>query len=78
MRRDPLEIIEKMFDILQREKEALTVNQLAQKSGLHNITVKRYVRIIQTIREEPELDVIKTRHSIIIRMARRRNKGELL
>ncbi len=74
MRRDPLEIIEKMFEILQRENEALTVNQLAKRTGLHNITVKKYVRIIQTIREEPDLDVIRTRHSIIIRIVKRNNR----
>jgi response regulator of citrate/malate metabolism len=76
MRRDPLEIVEKMLEILEKEKEALTVNQLAHKSGLHNITVKRYVQIIQTIREEPGLDVIRTSRSIIIRMDKRKDKGE--
>lgn len=71
MRRDPLEIIEQMFSILEKEKQAMSINQLAKKTGLHNVTVKRYVEIIQTIRSEPELDVIRTRNSIILRIEKR-------
>ena len=74
MRRDPLEIIERMFEILSKERDALSVNQLAKRTGLHNITVKRYLKIIQTVKEEPELDVIRTGHSIIIRIEKRKLK----
>ncbi|MCK4496571.1 MAG: HTH domain-containing protein [Candidatus Aenigmarchaeota archaeon] len=68
MRRDPLEIMEKMLEILEREHEALSVNQIAKRTGLHNITVRRYVRIIEMVRREPRLEVIKTRHTIILRI----------
>jgi response regulator of citrate/malate metabolism len=68
MRRDPLEILEKMFEILEREHEALSINQIAKRTGLHNITVRRYIRIIEMVREEPRIDIIKTRHSIILRI----------
>jgi response regulator of citrate/malate metabolism len=76
MRRDPLEIIEQMFKILERERQAMSINQIAKKTGLHNVTVKRYVKIIQTIRDEPELDVIRTRHSIILRVEKRSKREE--
>ncbi len=76
MRRDPLEIIEQMFKILEKERQAMSINQIAKKTGLHNVTVKRYVKIIQTIREEPELDVIRTRHSIILRVEKRQRREE--
>jgi response regulator of citrate/malate metabolism len=76
MRRDPLEIIEQMFKILERERQAMSINQIAKKTGLHNVTVKRYVKIIQTIRDEPELDVIRTRHSIILRVEKRHRREE--
>jgi response regulator of citrate/malate metabolism len=72
MRRDPLEIIEDIFRILEREREALSINQVAQRTGIHNVTVKKYIRIIQMIKEEPQVDVINTRHSIIIRMIKKR------
>ncbi len=74
MRRDPLEIMERIFRILEREREALSINQLAKKTGLHNITVRRYVRLIEMIREEPRVDVIRTRHSIILRVVKRKIK----
>jgi len=66
MKRDPLEIIEKIFDALEKTR-ACSINELSKQTGLHNVTVKRYVKIIQVVREEPRVDVIKTRHSIIIR-----------
>lgn len=68
MRRDPLEIMEKMLEILEKEHEAMSVNQIAKRTGLHNITVRRYVMIIEMVRREPRLEVIKTRHSIILRI----------
>ncbi len=71
MRRDPIEILEKMFQILEKEHEAMSINQVAQKTGLHNITVKRYIRIIELVRKEPRVDVIKTRHSIILRIEKK-------
>jgi response regulator of citrate/malate metabolism len=67
MRRDPLEIIQEMFKILEKENEALSINQLAKKTGMHNITVKRYVELIEMIREEPRVEVIKTGHTVIVR-----------
>ncbi len=67
MRRDPLEIIEDIFRTLERERSALTINQIAKMTGIHNITVRKYIRLIEIIKNE-KVDVIKTRHSIIIRM----------
>jgi response regulator of citrate/malate metabolism len=73
MRRDPLEIMELIIKLLEKEREAMSVNQIAQRTGLHNVTVRRYVRIIGLIREEP-LEIIETRHSIIIRCEKRRKR----
>lgn len=69
MRRDPLEIIEKMFKALDSGRP-FSINELAQETGLHNLTVRRYVKLIEIVREEPRVEVIKTRHSIIIRTIR--------
>jgi response regulator of citrate/malate metabolism len=66
MRRDPLEIMERIIRMLEKEREAMSINQIAQRTGLHNVTVRRYVRIMKIVKQEP-MEIIKTRHSIILR-----------
>ena len=75
MRRDPLEIMEEIMKVMDRECRedrdgecALSLNMIAKKTGIHNVTVRRYIRIIEIIKKEPEIEIIKTGHSIIIRM----------
>ncbi|NIO19484.1 MAG: HTH domain-containing protein [Candidatus Aenigmarchaeota archaeon] len=71
MRRDPVMIMKEILRLLEDEKdEALSLNAIAERTGIHNLTVRRYVRIIEMVRKEPEIEVIKTKHSIIIRMRR--------
>lgn len=70
MRKDPLEIIEEIFRLLEGEGSALSINQIAQKTGLHNLTVKRYVQLIEVIRHEPTVEIIRTNHSVIVRVRR--------
>ena len=67
MRRDPIEIMEMMLKVLEKGRP-FSMNELAQETGLHNVTVRKYVRIIEMVRKEPTVEVIKTRHSIIIRI----------
>jgi response regulator of citrate/malate metabolism len=69
MKRDPLEIIEEMFRLLEKGR-AFSMNEIAQQTGLHNITVKKYIQLIEIVRREPEIEVIKTRHSVILRVRR--------
>jgi response regulator of citrate/malate metabolism len=73
MRKDPLEIIEEIFRRLDADRgKAFSINELAKETGFHNLTVRRYIRIIEVIREEqPQIEVIKTKHSIIIRSRRK-------
>jgi len=71
MRRDPVMIMKEILRLLEDEKEeALSLNAIAERTGIHNLTVRRYVRIIEMVNREPEIEVIKTKHSIIIRMRR--------
>jgi response regulator of citrate/malate metabolism len=70
MRRDPVMIIKEILRLLEDEDEALSLNAISEKTGIHNLTVRRYVRIIEMVRREPEIEVIKTKHSIILRMRR--------
>jgi response regulator of citrate/malate metabolism len=76
MRRDPLEIMQKMLRILEQEHEAMSINQIAKRTGIHNVTVRRYIRIIELVKSEPKIDVIKTSHSIILRIEKRRSERE--
>jgi predicted AAA+ superfamily ATPase len=69
MRRDPVMIMKEILRLLEEEKEeALSLNAIAEKTGIHNLTVRRYVRIIEMVRKEPEIEIIKTKHSIIVRV----------
>lgn len=70
MKRDPLEIIEQIMKALEEDETALSINQLSQKTGIHNITIRRYIRIIEVVRKEPTLEIIKTKNSIIMRVRR--------
>ena len=67
MKKDPINIIERMFKALE-EGKPFSINELAQETGCHNLTIRKYVRLIEIVREEPAIEIIKTRHSIIIRM----------
>jgi len=67
MKRDPLEIMLKILQTLE-EGKPLSMNELSHETGLHNNTVRKYVRIIEVVRKEPEIEVIKTSHSVILRV----------
>ncbi|MBI4021071.1 MAG: hypothetical protein HY369_02420 [Candidatus Aenigmarchaeota archaeon] len=75
MKRDPLMIIERILAELERGK-ACSMNELAKQTKLHYVTVRRYVQIIERVREEPEIEVIRTRHSVIVRVVRHINHKE--
>ncbi len=66
MRKDPLEIVEKILHTLESGRPC-SINELSKMTKLHYLTVRRYVRIIEMVRREPEIEIIRTRHSIIIR-----------
>ncbi|MCK4335116.1 MAG: HTH domain-containing protein [Candidatus Aenigmarchaeota archaeon] len=71
MRRDPMMIMKEILRLLEEEKdEALSLNAISEKTGIHNLTVRRYVRIIEMVRKEPEIEIIKTGRSIIVRIRR--------
>jgi predicted transcriptional regulator len=69
MKRDPLEIMLEVLKTLEKGRP-LSINELSKQTGIHNVTVRKYIRIIEIVRREPEIDIIKTNHSIILRMRR--------
>lgn len=72
MRKDPLEIIERILHELETGR-ACSVNELSKRTQLHYVTVRRYVKIIEMVKEEPEIEIIKTKHSIILRTRTRKS-----
>ena len=69
MNRDPLEIIEELFEVLEKGRP-LSINEVSKRTGIHNVTIRKYIKIIELIRKEPEIEIIKTRHSTILRIRR--------
>jgi len=67
MRKNPLEIIEKILHSLEKG-EACSLNEISRETKLHYVTVRRYVKIIELVRKEPEIEIIRTRHSILVRV----------
>ena len=67
MKRDPLQIIEEMFRCLE-EGRPFSINEMSKQTGIHNITIRRYVRLIERVRSEPKVEIIKTKHSTILRV----------
>jgi response regulator of citrate/malate metabolism len=75
MKRDPLEIMREILAILEKQRnEAMSLNAISEKTGIHNVTVRRYVEIIQMVRDEPEIEIIRTGHSIIVRIRKERRE----
>ena len=70
MRRDPLVIMKEILDLLEETEEALSVNAISERTGIHNLTVRRYVRIIEMVKKEPGIEIIRTKRSVILRMRR--------
>ena len=67
MRRDPIEILEKILETLEKGRPC-SMNELSRQTKLHYVTVRRYVRIIEMVKEEPDIEIIKTKHSVILRV----------
>ena len=66
MRKNPLEIIEKILGILEKSDCPMSMNAIARETGIHNITVKRYVEIIEKVNGD-NIEIIRTNRSIILR-----------
>ena len=67
MRKDPLAIMIEIMNALESGRP-FSINGLSKETGIHNVTIRKYVRIIETVRNEQQLEVIKTSHSIILRI----------
>ena len=65
-----MEIMQAILSALEERHEAMTLNQLAQTTGIHNVTIRRYVQMIEMVRQEPTIEVIKTNHSVIVRITK--------
>ncbi len=68
MKREPNKIIEEVYEALAKHGgEAMSINRIAKESGLHYNTVQSYVKLIHRAQTMPELEVIKSGRSTIVR-----------
>ncbi|MCD6590761.1 MAG: hypothetical protein J7K72_02200 [Candidatus Aenigmarchaeota archaeon] len=76
MRRDPIEIMKQILNLLGERHEAMSINMISEMTGIHNITVKKYIQLIEMVKNE-QIEIIKTRRSIIVRIKKDANKHYL-
>ncbi len=69
MKKDPLLIIREIFAALESGRP-FSLNQLSEETGLHNVTVRKYIKMIEFVRHEPSVEVIRTRSAVIVRCQR--------
>ena len=68
MKREPNKIIEEVYEALAKHGgEAMSINRIAKESGLYYNTVQSYVKLIHRAQTMPELEVIKSGRSTIVR-----------
>jgi len=62
------------LDIIRKIQEALSlgvafsIHELSQKTGLHYITVKKYIKLIEAMKEMPDIEIIKSNKTTLVRM----------
>jgi predicted transcriptional regulator len=68
MKREPNKIIEEVYEALTKHSgEAMSINRIAKESGLHYNTVRNYVKLIKRAQSLPEIEVIKSGRTTIVR-----------
>jgi len=67
MKLNQITILEKIQSVLSSGK-AVSVHELSKKTGLHYLTVKRYIKLIQTMKKMPEIEIIKSNSTTLVRM----------
>ena len=76
MKKDPFTIMREIFETLESGKP-FSLNQLAEETGLHNVTVRKYVQMIEYVRQEPTVEIIRTRNAVIVRCTQKPVRHQL-
>lgn len=72
MRLNQIKILEKIQNALS-SGNALSIHELSKRTGLHYATVKKYIKLIETMKKMPEIEIIKSNSTTLVRMENREN-----
>ena len=64
---DPMYAIEKIEKSLVGAKKPVSISRLAKKTGLHYTTVRRYVKLLESVKRMPEIEVIQGEGTTLVR-----------
>jgi response regulator of citrate/malate metabolism len=67
MRINQIKILEKIQSVLS-SGNVFSVHELSKKTGLHYVTVKKYIKLIETMKKMPEIEIIKSNSTTLIRL----------
>jgi len=62
-----INILEKILEALA-DGTILSINELSKKTGLHYLTVKRYLKLIEKMKKMPEIEIIKSNSTTLVRI----------
>lgn len=67
MQLNQIKILEKIQNALSTGN-AFSIHELSKKTGLHYVTVKKYIKLIEIMKKMPEIEIIKSNSTTLIRM----------
>ena len=67
MQLNQITILEKIQNALS-SGNVLSIHELSKKTGLHYITVKKYIKLIETMKKMPEIEIIKSNSTTLVRL----------
>jgi len=70
MPQDAMRTIGKIEKTLLETGRPLSITKIAQKTGLHYTTVKRYVMLLESVKKMPMIEVIGTEGITLVRLER--------
>ena len=71
MQLNQITILEKIQNALS-SGQVLSVHQLSKRTGLHFVTVKKYIKLIETMEQMPDIEVIKSTKTTLVRLKKER------
>ena len=64
--------LEKIQSVLS-SGNVLSIHELAKRTGLHYVTVKKYIKLIETMEKMPKIEIIKSNSTTLVRLGNRKN-----
>jgi len=72
MQLNQITILKKIQNALS-SGNAISVHELSKRTGLHYITVKKYIKLIETMKKMPEIEIIKSNSTTLVRLGNGKN-----